>query len=65
MREGYTALKPKILTDCYGSDGKPLPGDSATGPLNPTLNETYAFLKKFYAEIRDVFPDKFVHVGGE
>jgi len=65
VREGYTALKPQILTDCFDSAGKPLTGDAATGPLNPTINATYDFLTKFYKEIQGVFPDKFVHVGGD
>ena len=65
VREGYTALQPPILTTCYGSDGKPLSGIAGTGPLNPTLNETYDFLTKFYKELQGVFPDQFVHVGGD
>ena len=48
-----------------GTDGKPLSGDGATGPLNPTLNATYDFLTVFYKELQGVFPDKFVHVGGD
>ena len=53
---------PNLLTPCYGSDGKP---DGTTGPMNPILNSTYEFLTKFYAEVKAVFPDKFVHVGGD
>ena len=34
-------------------------------PLNPTINATYDFLTKFYKELQGVFPDKFVHVGGD
>lgn len=40
-------------------------GDGATGPLNPTLNATYDFLNELYGELRTLFPDKFVHVGGD
>jgi hexosaminidase len=61
VQQGYQALDPPVLTPCY-SGGKP---DGTTGPLNPTTNATYDFLKKFYKEIQDLFPDKFVHVGGD
>ena len=65
VREGYLALDPPILTTCYGSDGKPLTGVAATGPLDVTLDATYTFLETLYGEIKTVFPDKFVHVGGD
>jgi hexosaminidase len=61
MDKGYSSI-PNLLTECYGSDGKP---NGETGPLRPDLDSTYAFLAKFYAEVKDVFPDKFVHVGGD
>jgi len=65
VREGYTALDPPILTTCYDSNGKPVVGNGATGPLNPTINATYDFLRTLYAELRTIFPDDFVHVGGD
>ena len=30
-----------------------------------TRQATYDYLTKFYAEIHELFPDKFVHVGGD
>ena len=45
--------------------GDPIIGDGATGPLDPTLNATYDFLDALYKEIAGLFPDKFVHVGGD
>ena len=65
VQKGYQALQPPILTTCYDASGKPLTGDGATGPLDPTLNATYAFLTELYAELNTLFPDKFVHVGGD
>lgn len=65
VRAGYDALSPPILTTCYDSSGNPITGDGATGPLNPTLDATYSFLKQLYAELNDIFPDKYVHVGGD
>ena len=61
VEKGYAALSPAVLTQCYDSKGAP----SGTGPLNPTLNATYDFLTSFFSEIKQVFPDKFVHVGGD
>ena len=60
-RKGYDTI-PNLLTLCYGADGKP---DGTTGPFNPILDSTYTFLSKFYAEIKALFTDKFVHVGGD
>jgi hexosaminidase len=65
VREGYDALTPPILTTCYDADGKPIDGDGATGPLDVTLDATYDFLDTLYDELQNIFPDKFVHVGGD
>jgi hexosaminidase len=58
-------LNPPILTTCYDSTGKPIVGDGATGPLDPTLDATYTFLDSLYKELSSIFTDKFVHVGGD
>lgn len=59
---GYAAI-PGILTQCYDkTTGQP---DGTTGPLDPTNESTYDFLEKLYTEIKAVFPDKYVHVGGD
>ena len=66
VRAGYLALEPPILTTCFDpATGKPLEGLGATGPLDPTRNATYAFLATLYAELQALFPDRFVHVGGD
>ncbi|EGD79101.1 hypothetical protein PTSG_11831 [Salpingoeca rosetta] len=59
-RAGYNTVSD-LVTQCYNKKGEP----AGTGPLNPTLDSTYDFLTKFFAEIKNVFPDKFVHVGGD
>ena len=65
VREGFTALTPPILTNCYDAKGTQIIGDGATGPLNPTLNATYTFLDALYKEVGTLFTDAFVHVGGD
>jgi len=52
---------PQMVTQCY-SNGKP---NGETGPLDPTNNETFFLLAKLYNEIASVFPDDYIHVGGD
>ena len=33
--------------------------------LNPAMDETYAFLEKVFAEVAELFPFEFVHIGGD
>lgn len=60
VTRGYEALTPNILTRCYRG-GKP----AETGPLDPTLNETFTFLDRFYSELQTVFWDRYAHIGGD
>ncbi|KAF7260444.1 hypothetical protein EG68_02225 [Paragonimus skrjabini miyazakii] len=52
---------PDLLTKCY-SDGKP---NGRLGPINPTTNYTYDFMQQFLHEVKTVFKDSMVHLGGD
>uniref|UniRef100_A0A8B9FPM9 Beta-hexosaminidase subunit alpha n=1 Tax=Amazona collaria TaxID=241587 RepID=A0A8B9FPM9_9PSIT len=52
---------PGLLTPCYS--GKHPSG--TYGPINPILNSTYQFVTSLFQEVSSVFPDFFLHLGGD
>ncbi|XP_060091809.1 beta-hexosaminidase subunit beta [Heteronotia binoei] len=50
-----------ILTACYSGESP----SGSYGPVNPVLNSTYDFMAKLFNEIGTVFPDEYIHLGGD
>ncbi|KAJ8872803.1 hypothetical protein PR048_026419 [Dryococelus australis] len=50
-----------LLTPCYSSDK----ADGTFGPINPALDSTYTFIEKLFEEVTGLFPDKYIHLGGD
>ena len=46
---------PEVMSHC------PNPSE----PINPTVPETYNFVETIYKDLNDVFPDDYIHVGGD
>ena len=53
--------QPGLLTPCY-TDGAP---DGTFGPIDPSSEASYAFLAALLAEVAAVFPDRYLHIGGD
>uniref|UniRef100_A0A1I8P0N9 Beta-hexosaminidase n=2 Tax=Stomoxys calcitrans TaxID=35570 RepID=A0A1I8P0N9_STOCA len=53
----WGASHPEIMTKCAGKYAGQL------GPFNPTKDSTFTFLNKFFSEIRNLFPDRYLHLG--
>ncbi|XP_049877153.1 beta-hexosaminidase subunit beta-like [Pectinophora gossypiella] len=51
---------PEILTQCYKKN-KPI----GLGPLHPLRKRTYKILLQLYREVQGLFPDRYLHIGGD
>lgn len=53
--------QPNLLTRCY-TEKVP---NGAFGPVDPSLASTYDFMFKLFKELSQVFPDPYIHLGGD
>jgi N-acetyl-beta-hexosaminidase len=59
----------ELITPCWGkgeAGGPNVPDYPRHGPaeiVNPMLESTYDFLRQFFTEIAEDFPDDYVHLG--
>uniref|UniRef100_A0AAQ5XIZ8 Beta-hexosaminidase n=2 Tax=Amphiprion ocellaris TaxID=80972 RepID=A0AAQ5XIZ8_AMPOC len=53
--------QPDLLTPCY-KGGIP---SGTFGPINPALPSTYHFMATLFKEVSVVFPDSYIHLGGD
>ena len=51
-----------LLTKCYDKAGQ---FHGKYGPVDPSRNSTFAFMKEFLREVTEVFPEQYIHLGGD
>uniref|UniRef100_A0A914W7E3 Beta-hexosaminidase A n=1 Tax=Plectus sambesii TaxID=2011161 RepID=A0A914W7E3_9BILA len=54
--------QPGLLSACFDSNNNP---DPYPNIIDPTQNTTYQFLASFFSEVLSVFPDNYIHLGGD
>ena len=54
-----------ILSDCPLRKIGPFARENRPGPINPTKEITFIKLKMLFQEINKLFPERYVHLGGD
>jgi hypothetical protein len=57
--------QPGLLTKCYQNQWRSSRPFLPFGPIDPSNEKNYEFLQKLFDEITKVFPDEFLHLGGD
>ncbi|KAJ8002450.1 hypothetical protein DPEC_G00159050 [Dallia pectoralis] len=50
-----------LLTSCY----KGSVPSGTYGPVNPAVSSSYQFISRLFKEVASVFPDSYIHLGGD
>ena len=53
--------QPGLLTPCYTDEKQ----NGYFGPIDPTKDSNYKFIKTLFSEVVDRFPDQYLHLGGD
>ena len=53
--------QPGFLAECSSPKGEKVPSNI----LDPTKKENFKFLAELFTELLEVFPEKFIHLGGD
>ena len=51
-----------FLTKCCDSQGVP---DGTVGPIDPSVKANYDLMKTLFGEVKNLFKDEFIHLGGD
>ncbi|XP_018333566.1 beta-hexosaminidase subunit alpha [Agrilus planipennis] len=53
--------RPELLTVCDSSRD----GTNFYGPINPSNSFVFSFMEEFFKEIKELFPERYMHLGGD
>lgn len=56
--------RPDLLAQCKG-EGEDVAGQHQHESMDPTSEGVYQFLQDFFSEVGRVFPDEYLHLGGD
>jgi len=59
--ESWGRAQPGLLTKCYTGNSP----NGRLGPIDPSRRENFEFLREFFGEIATLFPDRYLHLGGD